>query len=125
MNPYDHPPRRFIELRKYRRLAPPPGSLLSFTRLARPVGAPDEETGDGTILNLSPGGCKIASEGMITVGQPYSLILQLPSFPAPISIDAAIVRWIGEDAFGFKFDALQPEQEEQLRDFLHRLRSAA
>lgn len=123
MKSSDQPARRFIELRKHRRLAPPPGSLLSFTHLALPVGASEEGEGDGTVLNLSTGGCKISSETIITLGQPYSLILQLPSFPTPITIEAAIVRWIGEQTFGFKFDAIQREQEEQLRELLHRLRS--
>lgn len=60
---------------------------------------------------------------MVTLGHPYSLIIQLPSFPTPITIESAIVRWIGEQTFGFKFDAIQQEQEEQLRELLHRLRA--
>jgi hypothetical protein len=119
----EQPARRFIELRKHRRLAPPPGSLLSFTELALPVGASEEREGDGTVLNLSTGGCKISNETIITLGQPYSLILQLTTCSTPIIIEAAIVRWIGEQTFGFKFDAIQREQEEQLRELLHRLRS--
>ncbi len=124
MNPSERPARRFIELRKFRRLEPPAGSLLSFMHLALPVNVSEEETeGDGALLNLSPGGCKIASETQITLGQPYSLILQLPFLPTPITIESAIVRWVRADAFGFKFESIQREQEEQLRDLLHRLRA--
>lgn len=123
MAPSDIQGRRFIELRKHRRLATPPGSLLSFVQLVKtPEGAAE---GDGMILNLSPGGCKISSEIAVSIGHTYSLIIQLPSFPVPITIDSAIVRWIGEHTFGFKFDTIRPEQEEQLKEYLQRLRASA
>jgi hypothetical protein len=125
MNASDHPARRFIELRKHRRLVPPPGSLLSFSLLALPAGIGQEaEEGDGTVLNLSTGGCKIGSETVITLGQPYTLILQLPSLPTPITVETAMVRWISEQTFGFRFETIQRDQEEQLRELLHRLRSS-
>ncbi len=125
MSPSDAQARRFIELRKHRRLTAPPGALLSFSQLALPSGRAEEAEGDGTILDLSSGGCKILSEIAVTVGQPYSLIIQLPSFPTPIIIEAAIVRWFGNQTFGFKFDAIQQQQEELLREILQRLRFPA
>lgn len=123
MAPSDIQGRRFIELRKHRRVATPPGSLLSFVRVAE--NRDEIPEGDGTILNLSPGGCKISSDTPVSVGHTYSLIIQLPSFPTPVTIDSAIVRWIGENVFGFKFDTIRPEQEEQLREYLRRLRATA
>ena len=124
MKASDPPARRFIDLRKHRRLVPPPGSLLSFTRLAMTADGCDAvDEGDGIVLNLSTGGCGIETGTLMTLGQPYSLILQVPSLPTPITVDTAIVRWIGEQMFGFRFDAIQREQEEQLRELLHRLRA--
>lgn len=123
MPPADAQARRFIELRKHRRLTPPPGALLSFAQLALPSETAEESEGDGTILNLSSGGCKILSEIPVKVGQPYSLIIQLPSFPTPITVEAAIVRWINELTFGFKFNAIQKGQEELLQEVLRRLRA--
>jgi hypothetical protein len=126
MNASDHPARRFIELRKHRRLMPPPGSLLSFTLLALPtVAGIEAQEGDGTVLNLSTGGCKICSETIMTLGQPYTLILQLPFLPTPITVETAIVRWTSEQTFGFRFDAIQRDQEEHLRELLHQLRSTS
>lgn len=123
MSPSDSHARRFIELRKHRRLTTPPGALLSFAQLAPAVEAADASEGDGAILNLSAGGCKILSESPVTVGPRYRLIIQLPSFPTPITVEAAIVRWINDRMFGFRFDAIQQDQEEQLHEVLHRLRA--
>ena len=125
MAPSDAQSRRFIELRKHRRLTAPPGALLSFSQLVLPIEAAEEAEGDGTILDLSPGGCKMNSEITLAIGRTYSLIIQLPSCPSPVTIEAAMVRWIGDQAIGFKFDAIQPEQEEHLREYLNRLRSTA
>jgi hypothetical protein len=125
MTPADAQARRFIEFRKHKRLTPPPGALLSFAQLAPPNETVQGAEGDGTILNLSPGGCKILSEIPVAVGQPYSLIIQIPSFPTPITIQEAIVRWINDHIMGFKFEAIQQDQEEQLREVLHQLRAAS
>lgn len=125
MIPSNAQARRFIELRKHRRLTPPPGALLSFAQLAPPSETAEESEGDGTILNLSSGGCKILSEIPVKVGQPYSLIIQLPSFPTPITVEAAIVRWTSDLTFGVKFSAMQKGQEELLREVLRRLRTTS
>lgn len=125
MTPSDTQARRLIELRKHRRLTPPPGALLSFAQLALSSENAGESEGDGTILNLSSGGCKILSEIPVMVGQPYSLIIQLPSSPTPIIVEAAIVRWISDLTFGVKFDAIQKGQEELLREVLQRLRATS
>jgi hypothetical protein len=124
MHPPFIPPRRLIELRKYRRVMLPPGSLLSFTGLAGPNDIAAGIEGDGTLIDLSQEGCQIASETIITLGNPYTLILQLPSFPA-ITIESAIARWISTQSLGFKFDAIEKEQEEHLHDLLHQLRATA
>jgi c-di-GMP-binding flagellar brake protein YcgR len=125
MTPADAQARRFIELRKHRRLTPPPGALLSFAQLTPAGETAEESEGDGTILNLSSGGCKILSETPVTIGQPYSLIIQLPTLLTPITIEAAIVRWINAHVFGLKFAAIERDQEEQLREVLQHLRVSA
>lgn len=125
MTPSGSQARRFIELRKHRRLTPPPGALLSFAQLVPLKETAEAFEGDGTILNLSAGGCKILSENPVVVGPPYRLIIQLPSFPNPITIEAAIVRWISNRMFGFKFDSIQQDQEEHLHEVLHQLRATS
>lgn len=122
MSHSDAQARRFIELRKHRRVPAPPGALLSFSSVSTPQPNGEQSEGDGTILNLSSGGCMILSDTSVQVGQPYRLIVQLPSYPTPIAVELAIVRWINANTFGFKFDAIQQDQQEQLQDFVRRIR---
>jgi hypothetical protein len=115
--------RRFIELRKHRRVTPPPGSLLSFSAIVPPHVPLAETEGDGTLVNLSPGGCKVLSDIAVLVGQPYRLILQTPFSTAPITIDSAVVRWAKPQEFGLKIVSIGPDQEERLLELFHYLRS--
>ncbi len=119
------PHRRFIELRKHKRVTLPAGSLLSFSAVSGPHKVEGEVEGDGSILNLSPGGCKVVSGVEVKIGQHYQLIIQLPSVPAPITVDSAVVRWVHTDEFGVKILCMAPDQEERLLELFHRLRSAA
>jgi len=118
-------PPRFIELRKHRRVMPPPGSLLSFSAIFQSGRLDGDSEGDGTILNLSPGGCMILSDIAVMIGQPYQLIIQSPSVLSPITIDSATVRWARTHEFGLKIVSIGPDQEERLLELFHRLRSIA
>lgn len=123
--PSNSPGRRFIELRKHRRVAPPPGSLLSFAAIMPPQVALENPEGDGTLVNLSPGGCKVTSDIAVLVGHPYRLILQTPFATAPITVDSAVVRWAKPQEFGLKIVSIRPDQEERLLELFHYLRSLA
>ncbi len=116
--------KRLIERRQHKRIALPPGSLLSFTAID-PSASPGEHEGDGTVVNLSYRGCQLVTDAAVLVGREYNLIIQVPAFPHPVTVECATVRWADANAFGFKFELIQREQEEQLREFLHRLRSTA
>lgn len=116
--------KRLIERRQHKRIALPPGSLLSFSAL-RPPSSSTEQEGDGTVVNLSYRGCQIMTEAAVQVGHDYQLIIQVPALSHPLTIECATVRWADARAFGLKFEVLHPEQEDQLREFLHTLRSTA
>lgn len=116
-------PRRFIDLRKHRRVVPPPGSLLSFSAIVPPGEQIGDAEGEGIVINLSPGGCMVVSETDVMVGQQYHLILQSPSAPGPITIDTAIVRWSHPREFGIKIVSIGPDQEERLLELFQRLRA--
>jgi len=113
--------RRFIELRKHRRVTLPPGSLLSFAALADSLDAATE--GDGALQNLSPGGCMVLSEIGVIIGEHYQLIIQAPSILTPITIDSAVVRWTRPHEFGVKIVSIDSAQEECLLELFQRLRS--
>jgi len=116
---------RIIERRKHRRSMLPPGSLLSFSPVsASPDDALDAE-GEGVLLDLSQGGCRVSSETSILLEQPYTLIIQLPDFRRPVTVESAIARWKGTHTFGVMFIAMHQEQEHSLNEFLRYLHSNA
>jgi len=121
MTPFDAQTQRMIERRKHRRSALPPGALLSFSPIAAPTDAALETEGDGLIIDLSRGGCRVNSETAIVMEQPYSLIIQLPNFPQPVTVESAIARWKGKQMFGVMFIAMRREQERSLCEFLENL----
>ncbi|BCA55690.1 hypothetical protein W02_28300 [Nitrospira sp. KM1] len=113
------------ERRKHSRSALPPGSLLSFSPVTMPQGSTQNLEGEGVILDLSPGGCRVSSDQAVMIGHPYSLIIQLPYYPAPVQVESAIARWISNQSFGVMFIAMHQEQERHLCEFLEYLRSDA
>jgi hypothetical protein len=110
------------QLRKHRRVTPPPGSLLSFAAIGESHHYSHEAEGDGSLANVSPGGCKIVSDIALMLGQEYRLIIHSPSLP-PITIDSAVVRWAHAPEFGVKIISIGPDQEERLSELFQRLRT--
>jgi hypothetical protein len=113
------------ERRKYRRALVPPGSLLSFVPITAAEDSSELLEGDGIVLDISQGGCRVRSDQRIALELPYSLILQLPTYPNPVAIESAIARWIDREAFGLMFIAMQQQQERFLQEFLGSLREEA
>jgi PilZ domain-containing protein len=70
--------------------------------------------GDGKILDLSPGGCRVTS----VIPVPPGVELEICIFPEdegnPFIIDGAIVRWAREQEFGLAFSKVRPEVLKQL-----------
>ncbi len=125
MTSFDAHKRPTAERRKHRRALVPPGSLLSFAPITAPEDSPEDLEGDGIVLDISQGGCRVRSDRRIALERPYSLILQLPTYPNPVAIDSAIARWIDREAFGLMFIAMQQQQERFLQEFLGSLREEA
>lgn len=106
------------ELRQHQRRLAPPGCLLSFAPFAPTVSFNGDAEGEGVILNLSPGGCKINSEVGVKVGDAMSLIMLLPGESSPTSVDLALVRWGGEACFGVEFVSMGTVEQARLRQFV-------
>ncbi|HEU4685777.1 MAG TPA: PilZ domain-containing protein [Nitrospira sp.] len=121
----DTPAHRILERRKHRRTPLPPGALLSFAPVVPAAEAAEEVEGEGLVLDLSQGGCRVTSDTAIALEKPYSLILQFPYYPNPVAVDSAIVRWVGAGIFGLMFIAMGIKQERYLSEFLEYLRSDA
>lgn len=84
----------------------------------------DHIVGDGQVVDLSMGGCKIRSDATLLTGTYVDLRAYLPDYDSPLKIDLAVARWsIGREC-GLEFIRVQPEQQEQLRRLVQSLEVA-
>ncbi len=107
-----------IELRQHQRCIAPPTCLLSFAPFAPTISFNGDAEGEGVVLNLSPGGCKINSEAGVNVGDAMSLIILLPGELSPTAVDLALVRWGKALCFGVEFVSMGIVEQDRLRQFL-------
>lgn len=107
-----------IELRQHQRCAVPRTCLLSFAPFAPTISFNGNAEGEGVVINLSPGGCKISSEAGVNVGDAMSLIILLPGEVCPTTIDLALVRWGRDLHFGVEFVSMGTVELNRLRRFL-------
>lgn len=114
--------RRIIELRKHHRIITPSGALFSFKQLVVPAQTLDDVEGEGALLDLSLGGCRLISETPLALGREYHLILQISVKQPPIPVEAAVVRWVEDNTYGLKFTSIDTHDESQLRDLLIEIR---
>ena len=114
--------KRIIDLRKHPRLLVPSGALFSFKRLVVPVQLGEQVEGEGALVDLSIGGCRILSELPLKIGQEYNLIFQISMERPPIPVDAAVVRWTDDSTYGLKFISVDPHDESRIRDLLLEIR---
>jgi len=110
--------RRIIELRKHPRIFTPSGALFSLKRLISPAQSEEHTEGEGTLIELSLGGCRLLSDIPLEIGERYNLILQVTKKSCPILVEAAVVRWAKESTYGLKFTSLQSIHESHLRELL-------
>ena len=73
----------------------------------------------GSLYNLSIGGCAVESPTPVTVGEGLALFIYLPDDRSAIKIDRALVRWASRGEFGVQFQSLRPEEQERLHLFLY------
>jgi len=117
--------RRIIERRKHSRIFAPSGALFSFKRLIEPIEIEEHTEGEGALVDLSLGGCRLLSDIPLKIGDRYHLILQVSKKSRPILVEAAVVRWTQESAYGLKFTSVQSIHESHLRELLLEIRRPA
>lgn len=74
--------------------------------------------GEGTVLNLSIGGCKVQSDTRVPLGTGLRLRIMMPDEEQPLEIKRAAVRWTGGQEFGVEFTFIETEHELRLRHFV-------
>ena len=77
--------------------------------------------GDGTVLNLSLGGCRVESAASVQVGLVLELRIYAPGLDCPLVIDEAAVRWVRGPTFGLAFIRLGETEDERLRQVVNSL----
>jgi c-di-GMP-binding flagellar brake protein YcgR len=117
--------RRTINLRKHPRISTPAGALFSFNRLVIPAQFGENAEGEGALIDLSIGGCRLLSEIPLEISERYNLILQISKESSPIVVEAAVVRWSQDSTYGLKFTSIQSIDESRLREMLLDIRSPA
>ena len=107
-----------IELRQHQRCVVLPACLLSFAPFAPTISFNGDAEGEGVVINLSAGGCKISSDAGVTVGDAMSLIILLPGEMCPTTIDLALVRWGRGLHFGVEFVSMGTTELNRIRRYL-------
>lgn len=99
------------EIRKHPRFPVNFGSTFSGEQFA----------GQGTIANLSAGGCSIESKVTLTTKSSLALHIQLPGSRSPLQIDRAVVRWARGNAFGVEFEQMPQTDVDRLHQLIQDL----
>ena len=74
--------------------------------------------GEGTVLNLSIGGCKVQSDTRVPLGAGLRVRIMMAAQEEPLEIKRATVRWAGGQEFGLEFTFVEAEHELRLRHFV-------
>lgn len=77
--------------------------------------------GEGTVMDLSLGGCKVHSTTRASLDSPLELRIYVPSLDWPLMVDRAAVRWAEAPAFGLAFLRVRDTEQERLRQVLAEL----
>lgn len=99
------------DTRKHPRLPVDFGSTFSGEQFA----------GQGTIANLSVGGCSIESKVTLTAKSSLTLHIQLPDSRWPLQIERAVVRWARGTTFGVEFEQISHDNRDRLQHLIQDL----
>lgn len=81
--------------------------------------------GEGRLENLSLGGAAILSDLPMARGDYVTMSITFPTQAGAIQVDLAPVRWVKEGSFGVEFIRMAPGSQQQLKQYLDSLQSAA
>lgn len=71
--------------------------------------------GEGVVLDMSKGGCRVQCETDIAPGAEIEAQIYFPDYEWPLKIQRAVVRWTNGDVFGVEFLDMLPAQKSRLR----------
>jgi hypothetical protein len=74
--------------------------------------------GEGTVVELSMGGCSVSTSADIVAGMILKMSLKVSSDVAPILVKAAVVRHVRLKAVGVEFLQWERSERERLQQFI-------
>lgn len=74
----------------------------------------DPCSGNGTVVDLSTGGCRIEAAWHFSPGEYLSMTLHAVSLEHAVPIELAAVRWSSGEAFGVEFIRIHPIHQKRL-----------
>ncbi len=77
--------------------------------------------GDGTVSDLSVGGCQVDTKASVYIGMYLPLRVYLAGQETPLKVDQAVVRWAKKEKYGLEFMSLWPEEQARLRHLVSTL----
>jgi len=81
----------------------------------------DNIDAEGTMLDMSLGGCTLISDTQFAVGDIVSLALQISNETLPVIVEAAVVRNVRLNSVGIEFLSLQQYDKDRLQIFIRGL----
>lgn len=79
-------------------------------------------SGAGTVFDISINGCGFATDVQLGEESIVRLALQISNELEPVTIDAAVVRYVQRGRTGVEFLRVQPAEQERLQMFIRGLR---
>ena len=79
-------------------------------------------SGAGAVFDISINGCGFATDVELTAESIMRLVLQISDELEPITIDAAVVRYVQRGRTGVEFLRVQPAEQERLQMHIRGLR---
>lgn len=81
----------------------------------------DNLNGKGAVADISIAGCTFRTDTQLALGNIVSMALQISNEPAPVTVEAAVVRNVKGDRIGVEFLRFQQNERERLRHFIRGL----
>lgn len=102
--------------------------MQSRCRHRIPVGYPaniqsDTCSGEGTLLDLSPTGCRMRSDIALDAGAYLTLEIAVAQERAPLGVEVSVVRWCKDGQLGIEFLRYRQGDRERVTHFVETMPS--
>jgi hypothetical protein len=77
-------------------------------------------TGEGTIVDLAPGGCRVETTRLVPVTTYLELRLEVSLREPPIVVNLAAVRWARGNHLGIEFLSIETQHQARLQRIVER-----